>query len=442
VAAADAEAPAGDAAARAGVKSRRFPLVPRPAKPEDSFFRESEPVIAGFPNVGNKGKHMRAGSAELLLMLQDFLEVGIWVWEPESGTVVWDEVLYKLYGVPQGESVTYDSWSGLVNPEDLAHTVAQAQRLLDKEIDTFDHTFEATRPDGGVITIRTVARLFEPANRPRYVMGCNVDISASRRVENHLALALDVTGIGIWDLDVKQNVLVWDDAMFRLYGVPRERFGNAYEAWEACVHPEDRERARVDVRDALAGTRDFDTTFRVIGPVGEERWIRARGKVFFDAEHAPVRMLGANMDISADMERARQLEEQRKINDHQAKLATIGELAAGVGHEINNPLAIILAGLELMQSRLARGDLSKELLADLIGKQRLAAERIKNITVGLRTFARAEGDEPVDFDVVESVGQTLLLVKELYGVAGIELVRDFADGPLWVRATPARSNRC
>jgi PAS domain S-box-containing protein len=168
-------------------------------------------VIAGFPNVGNKGKHMRAGSAELLLMLQDFLEVGIWVWEPESGTVVWDEVLYKLYGVPQGESVTYDSWSGLVNPEDLAHTVAQAQRLLDKEIDTFDHTFEATRPDGGVITIRTVARLFEPANRPRYVMGCNVDISASRRVENHLALALDVTGIGIWDLDVKQNVLVWDD---------------------------------------------------------------------------------------------------------------------------------------------------------------------------------------------------------------------------------------
>jgi len=56
---------------------------------------------------------------------------------------------------------------------------------------------------------------------------------------DRLALATHAAGVGVWDWDVVANVLTWDDQMFRLYGVEREAFSGAYEAWVAGLHPDD-----------------------------------------------------------------------------------------------------------------------------------------------------------------------------------------------------------
>ena len=118
----------------------------------------------------------------------------------------------------------------------------------------------------------------------------------------HLLERLDVATraakIGIWDWDVVNNHLVWDDRMFELYGAMRDDFGGAYETWRALLHPDDKVEANETMQRALRREIPFDTEFRVCWPNGEIRSIKALGQVVRDAEGAPLHMTGVNYDIT------------------------------------------------------------------------------------------------------------------------------------------------
>jgi PAS domain S-box-containing protein len=113
-----------------------------------------------------------------------------------------------------------------------------------------------------------------------------------------LALATAAGGVGIWDYEVLTNTLIWDDQMFRLYGITHTQFSGAYAAWMAGVHPDDRQRGDAEIQKALRGEREFDTEFRVLWPDGSVRHIQAQARVQRDAAGQPVRMLGTNWDIT------------------------------------------------------------------------------------------------------------------------------------------------
>jgi len=87
---------------------------------------------------------------------------------------------------------------------------------------------------------------------------------ALRQATDRLKLAARAGGVGIWDYDVVHNILTWDDEMFRLYGITKDKFSGAYEAWQAGLHPEDRLRGDEEIQQALRGEKDFDTEFRVV----------------------------------------------------------------------------------------------------------------------------------------------------------------------------------
>ena len=78
-----------------------------------------------------------------------------------------------------------------------------------------------------------------------------------RASEDRLQLAVEAAELGIWDWDVEQDRLVWDDSMYRLYGVRKEEFSGAYDAWCRCLVPEDIARATADVQAALRGDREY-----------------------------------------------------------------------------------------------------------------------------------------------------------------------------------------
>jgi len=111
-------------------------------------------------------------------------------------------------------------------------------------------------------------------------------------------MAARAGGVGIWDYDIATNRLIWDDQMFRLYGITREQFGGAYEAWVAGVHPEDRMRGDAEIQMAIRREKEFDTEFRVFWPDGSIHNIRAFAEVVSDATGTPLRMIGTNWDIT------------------------------------------------------------------------------------------------------------------------------------------------
>jgi len=138
----------------------------------------------------------------------------------------------------------------------------------------------------------------------RFLGFCS-DITEQRRKETErqhlnerLTYALRAGKFGVWDWDLITGQLEWDDQMYLIYGVPRERFGGAYDAWRATVHPDDLPRTEEELQDAIAGRGEFDAEFRVIWPSGEVRRISARAWIRRDATGRALQVVGLNADIT------------------------------------------------------------------------------------------------------------------------------------------------
>ncbi|MFP5458687.1 MAG: PAS domain-containing protein [Bacteriovoracia bacterium] len=116
------------------------------------------------------------------------------------------------------------------------------------------------------------------------------------------------------------------------------------------------------------------------------------------------------------------LEDQRRIAIHNSKLASIGEMAAGVGHEINNPLAIISGQLTMLKEQLQARQLLDQGLGARFQKSQIAIDRIASIVKGLRTFARSDSLEIAPFDFSDLVRETVDMVKEIYAQVEVELI--------------------
>lgn len=122
--------------------------------------------------------------------------------------------------------------------------------------------------------------------------------AAIREISDRLLVATSAANIGIWDWDVRNDRLMWDDAMHRLYGTDPGQFAEMRKAWESRVHPEDMAQARTLLQAALRGEKELDTAFRVVLPDGSVRHLKANGMVQRDASGQAVRVVGTNWDIT------------------------------------------------------------------------------------------------------------------------------------------------
>ena len=167
--------------------------------------------------------------------------------------------------------------------------------------------------------------------------------SKARRSEEQLAIALDAAQLGRWDWDIAQQRLEWSDITRRMYGVPLD-VPVSPETFAALIHPDDRHLIEAAARDGLA-RRPIEVEFRIVLPDGTVKWIMSRGKTLFDADGRATRTVGIKVDITARKQTELQLKEQGRELAHIDRLSMVGELSVAIAHELNQPLAAILANV-------------------------------------------------------------------------------------------------
>ncbi len=136
---------------------------------------------------------------------------------------------------------------------------------------------------------------------------------ALRALAERLELAKSSAEIGTWDLDLVSNELYWDERMYEIYGVAPDDFVGEYDAWQRALHPDDHAEAIEAYHAAVRGDKEFHPEFRIIRPGGEVRYVEAHAVVLREDSGKPVRMIGANMDVTGRRiaEQLRQASEER-----------------------------------------------------------------------------------------------------------------------------------
>jgi PAS domain S-box-containing protein len=147
-----------------------------------------------------------------------------------------------------------------------------------------------------------------------------------RRMNERFVLATHAGQVGVWDWDIPNNELVWDDSMYNLYGIQKGDFGGAYDAWACTIHPQDRAHTEGEIQAALRGEREYAPEFRIVRPDGTIRHIKADSQTFRDEDDKPLRMIGTNIDIT-ELKRAEEAlrtlnaELEDRVKERTAELA-------------------------------------------------------------------------------------------------------------------------
>jgi PAS domain S-box-containing protein len=348
----------------------------------------------------------------------------------QDGTVLYanagSQSLLEFWGVQVRQKMPVE-WQQLVSDALMQNKVQMAQVTCNGQ--TFSFTLA-------------------PIVSAGYVNLYGLDITERKQAEEKLVqtlerlnLATRAARLGIWDWYIEKNELVWDERMYELYGIRKEDFGGAYEAWLNGLHPDDRAMSDEISRQAQRGEREYDTEFRVIWPDGSVHHLKAEGQFVRSADGTPLRMTGVNYDITRCKqaeealsaysekleqmvaERTRALEVAHEQLLHQERLAVLGQLSGSIAHELRAPLGTIKNAVYLLNMIPETSDPQTRETLDILARQVKISEQIIN---NLLDFARTRQSQKQPVDLNQALNQAL---SGLNVPDGVCVRQDLADLP-------------
>jgi PAS domain S-box-containing protein len=166
----------------------------------------------------------------------------------------------------------------------------------------------AYRKDGSTFPVE-VGISYITTDGESEILATIIDVSQRKQIEKSMSkyierldLSLSGGNIGVWDWDLKNDILFWDDSLYRLYGIDKSKFDNASDAWSACIHPEDKIQTEAAVSKVLQGNISFDMEYRIITQSNDIKHIHGKANIVRDESDAPIRLVGVSYDITAKKE--------------------------------------------------------------------------------------------------------------------------------------------
>ncbi|WP_325166967.1 PAS domain-containing protein [Stenotrophomonas sp. S39] len=380
----------------------------------------------------------------------------VWDWRMVDGHVVWNEALSSLFGHPMMET-SAQWWLDHFHPEDRDRIDRNIHAVIDGDGTTWNGEYRFRRADGSYAAVLDRGAVLRDADgRPLRMIGAMLDLSGRKAAEAALAegeerlrLATEAGELGLWDLDLVQNILLWPARTKAMFGISSDA-EVTFDDFRTGLHPDDR-AATLAALEASADPQrraSYDVEYRTVGKEdGIVRWVAAKGRGIFEAGRC-VRMLGVAIDITARKAadaRLRELNEQlearvraevaerMRVEDalrQSRKMEAVGQLSGGIAHDFNNMLATVIGPLDLLALRIGDSDARAVRYIEMALD---GAQRAAQLTQRLLAFSRQQPLQPVALDVNHLVaGMTDLLVHSLGSSVILETV--LGGGQWWTHA--------
>jgi len=248
-------------------------------------------------------------SENLLSLVIDTSTNGIWIADTDGKTTKVNKVYCQMSGYSEEEIkslgiskiAVFETKEELndrqspISTESSKHFESK-HRCKNGEIKDVDVSINYLPADGGLI-VSYIRDITESKKADGLIQDLLVE---KDNLVARFNFATAAGGVGIWDYDISNNALVWDDQMYLLHGISAKQFGGAYEAWQSGLHPEDKAQDDNEYQMALRGEKQYNTEFRVIWPDGSVHFLRAKALVQNrDSKGIATRIIGTNWDITA-----------------------------------------------------------------------------------------------------------------------------------------------
>jgi PAS domain S-box-containing protein len=377
--------------------------------------------------------------------VQEVAHLGSWEWHVQTDRIVWSDELHRIYGTsPDRSPCTLRAFVERIHPDDRAAVRTRTRAALD-ERRAIDHEFRIVRDDGSVRVLHSRGAVqVDAQGNPVRLLGTSQDVTerhsseqALRASEERFRRIVEAAVEGIWIIDAQGLTTFVNPHMAAMLG---------YSVAEMLARPlasfmDDASQRRFT--EYLAKRRrglNENNEFRFERKDGQDLWALLATSPIQDATGC---YEGA-LVMAADVTEQKKMQARLLIAD---RMVSIGTLAAGVAHEINNPLAALIGNLELLMSELgsdgdagsasSRGGERDPLPASvdssdvrqLLREAREASERVRQIVRDLKIFSRPEEEKRVAVDVRRVLESSLRMAwNEIRHRA--RLVKDHQSVPL------------
>jgi PAS domain S-box-containing protein len=371
---------------------------------------------------------------------QRIAHIGSWELDLETGEFHCSDELKRIWGVEnEDESRIMDIMENRIHPEDTYRLDFTINESIKKAL-PYDIEYRIIDEQGNTRYLNTRSRIIKDhLGKAVRLYGICQDITDQKIKEDERSLnekrllqTQEIAHIGTYEYNIKTRVLWWSDELYKIFGIDQKQ-GISSEKYLSFIHPDDQGRLKAALE---IGREDYYIEYRIMRPNGEVRYISNYvGKPEYkDGERYLIRGTGQDITEQKLIEQEnKQLE--LKLN-HAQKMETIGTLAGGIAHDINNILGIIIGNTELCLDDVPEWNPAHANLQEIVK----AVLRAKDVIRQLLTFSRNIDVKKEKIDIISVVNDALKFLRSSIS-ATIEIEKQIDVTNPFIIADPTQINQ-